>query len=200
LVHRDIKPANVFLCERGGVPDAIKVLDFGLVREYVAPARDEAPLTGETGFVGTPCFMPPESIQDSSKSDPRSDIYSVGALGYFLMSGKYVFDARSVTEIYQLQMTGQLPSLARRTTNLVSPQIEEVLLRCLNKDPKLRPQSVNELRLQLLGSPLAYSWGVEARAVWWTKHRVEVEAPDELLPGGTSSIPTVKIDFASRME
>src|SRR4029077_19230825 len=103
LVHRDIKPANVFLCERGGVPDAVKVLDFGLVREYSGPKSADMHLTGEKGFVGTPWFMAPEAIKDSTKSDPRSDIYSLGALGYFLLTGKYVFDAKSVMEIYEQQ-------------------------------------------------------------------------------------------------
>ena len=199
LVHRDIKPANVFLCERGGVPDSVKVLDFGLVREYSGANRDPLHLTGEEGFVGTPWFMPPEAIKDSSKSDPRSDIYSVGALGYYLLSGKFIFEARSVMQIYERQLTTPVAPLTQRTTNPVSPQFERAILRCLDKDPNLRPQSANELHGLLLSSPLASSWGPEARVAWWDSHRSEVQAAAATDSANASPIPTVKIDFASRI-
>ncbi len=199
LVHRDIKPANVFLCERGGVPDCVKVLDFGLVREYGGPGREDLHLTGKEEFVGTPWFMPPEAIKDSTKSDPRSDLYSVGALGYFLLTAKFVYEAKSVMEIYEQQLTGVLTPLSRRTTNLVSPQLDEAILRCLDKDPARRPQSAAELRALLLTSPLAHSWGPDMRAAWWAAHRSQVEAPDPSA-ASASPVPTVKIDFESRMK
>src|SRR5216110_2917269 len=101
LVHRDIKPANVFLCRRGGVPDCVKVLDFGLVREYGGAKRDKLNVTGENGMVGTPSFMPPEAIKNAARSDPRGDIYSVGALGYYLLTTTFVFDAENVFDLYE---------------------------------------------------------------------------------------------------
>src|ERR1019366_407192 len=98
LVHRDIKPANVFLCDRGGIPDSVKVLDFGLVREYSGQNHDKPHPAGEEEFVGTPWFMPPEAFKGSGPTDPRSDLYSVGALGYYLLTGQYIFEAETASE------------------------------------------------------------------------------------------------------
>jgi serine/threonine-protein kinase len=200
LVHRDIKPGNVFLCERGGVPDSIKVLDFGLVRQYGGPARDDLQLTGERGYVGTPGFMAPEAIKDSSRSDPRSDIYSVGALGYFLITGQYVYEAESIMEIYEKQLTTTPTPLSQRTTERISPQFEQAIMRCLDKDPEARPQSANELRALLLASPFLADWGPDARAAWWSKHRNQILALSEADSATASPVPTVKIDFESRMK
>jgi serine/threonine protein kinase len=197
LVHRDIKPANVFLCERGGIPDCVKVLDFGLVREY--GGADGMHLTGDEGFVGTPLFMSPESIKDSARSDPRSDLYSVGALGYYLLTGKYVFDARSVVEIYELQQTMPAIPLAQRTSNPVSPELEQAILRCLDKDREQRPQSAGELRALLLTSPHAADWTPEARAAWWARFRELPETADGAGDASASAAPTLKIDFGSRI-
>jgi serine/threonine protein kinase len=199
LVHRDIKPANVFLCERGGVPDCIKVLDFGLVR-YYGPQSAESGLTSKEQFVGTPWFMPPEAIKDSSQSDPRSDLYAVGALAYFLISGKYAYEGKSVMEIYEKQLTQNLVPVSMRTTNLVSPQLDELILRCLDKEPSKRPQSAAGLRALLRTSPLESSWGADARAGWWAAHRAAIEAPEEAETSTASSVPTIKIDFESRMK
>ncbi len=200
LVHRDIKPANVFLSERGGVPDSVKVLDFGLVREYGGRDLDTMRVTSAEGFVGTPSFMAPEAVKDSAKSDPRSDIYSVGVLAYFLMTGKYVYDGRSVMEIYEQQLTVPPPRLSQLTTSLISPQFENAVMRCINKDPALRPQSATELRQLLQASPLLAQWQPDARAAWWTQHRVQVSALSESSAESASPIPTVKIDFKTRIK
>ena len=87
-MHRDIKPSNIFLCDRGGVLDWVKVLDFGLVREFRQPLDAAGK---EPEFAGTPSFMPPEAIKNSAANDPRSDLYAVGAIGYFLLTGKSGF-------------------------------------------------------------------------------------------------------------
>ena len=177
LVHRDIKPANVFLCERGGMPDCVKVLDFGLVRLYRAEKREPMHLTGEKGIVGTPWFMSPESIKNSSLSDPRSDIYAVGALAYFLLTRQYVFNGETVMEVYEKQLTQAPPAPSRRTSNPVSPELEGTILRCLEKDAQSRPQNVNELRTLLQSSPRAADWGPEQRATWWRLNQPQAPAP-----------------------
>jgi serine/threonine protein kinase len=200
LVHRDIKPANVFLCNRGGSPDSVKVLDFGLAREYRGANRNQMRLTGEKGMVGTPSFMPPEAIKNSARSDPRSDIYSVGALGYFLLTDEYIFEAESVFDLYDKQLTRAPIPPGQRTTNPISAELEETILRCLEREPNLRPQSVDELRALLLTSPCASEWGREARAAWWTRHHSEV-TPSAAKTARLESAPlpaTVKIDFARR--
>src|SRR3989475_6606807 len=171
LVHRDIKPANVFLCNRGGVPDSVKVLDFGLVREYRGTNREQLPLTGAKRMMGTPTFMPPEAIKDAARSDPRSDIYSLGALGYYLLTTANVFDAQSVFDLYEKHLTASPIKPSQRAANSISAELEETILRCLEKEPTLRPQSVGELRALLLTSPHASDWGIEERAAWWAKDR-----------------------------
>jgi len=200
LVHRDIKPANVFLCDRGGVPDCVKVLDFGLVREYRGANRQPTHLTAEKGMAGTPSFMSPEAIKNAARSDPRSDIYSLGALAYFLLTGQYVFDAESVFEIYEKHLTESPVPPSQRTANPVSAELEKTILRCLEREPDLRPQSAGELRALLLASPRASEWNLEARAAWWARYHNQpiVEAG---VASASSSTPlaTVKIDFDSRI-
>jgi len=202
LVHRDIKPANVFLCNRGGVPDSVKVLDFGLVREYRGSNGEQMPLTGARRMMGTPAFMPPEAIKDAARSDPRSDIYSVGALGYYLLTTANVFDAQNVLDLYEKHLTESRIKPSQRTANPISADLEETILRCLEKEPNLRPQSVGELRALLLTSPRASDWGLEARAAWWAKyHDQAIQRPGGTDPSASSPIDaTVKIDFASRIQ
>jgi serine/threonine protein kinase len=199
LVHRDIKPANVFLCDRGGIPDCVKVLDFGLVREYNRQNQDKLNLTGDGGFVGTPSFMSPEAIKNSSRNDPRSDIYSVGALGYYLLTGKYVFEADSVLAIYEKQLTTSPVPPSQRAANPVSAELEKIILNCLDKEPEHRPQSAGELHALLLACPLASSWQPEARSAWWRQFHEQVQLAVKADNANASPIPTVKIDFASRM-
>jgi len=202
LVHRDIKPANVFLCRRGGVPDCVKVLDFGLVREYGGAKRDQLHLTGENGMVGTPSFMPPEAIKNAAHSDPRGDIYSVGALGYYLLAAANVFDAESVIDLYEKHLTETPIPPSRRTANLISAELEKLILRCLEKEPNLRPQTVGELRALLLTQRSASDWNPTARAAWWDRYQSEIVTIDahQQRPPSSPMEATVKIDFGSRIK
>jgi serine/threonine protein kinase len=201
LIHRDIKPANVFLCHRGGLPDCVKVLDFGLVQEY--RGGDLEPVNQPDGGLieGTPWFMPPEAISGAAPSDPRSDVYSMGALGYYLLTGQYVFDAETVAEIHSQQLTAVPVPPSYRTSNSVSPGMEKILLRCLEKDPALRPQSANELKSLLLQLPVATAWSPALRSIWWEAFERE-QAGHPYKAGASTSSPraTVRIDLASRME
>ncbi len=177
LVHRDIKPANVFLCNRGGVADCVKVLDFGLVREY--REGNGTPLNstiGDRGMAGTPSFMPPESMKNSSLSDPRSDLYSVGALGYYLVTGHSVFNADSLIDLYHQHLTNAPVPPSKRTTNPISDPLEALLLRCLANEPARRPQSAGELRALLLRTPHASEWTPESRATWWALNGPAIQA------------------------
>jgi hypothetical protein len=197
LIHRDIKPANVYLCERGGVPDCVKVLDFGLVRLYRSERGNQRHLTGDKGIVGTPWFMPPESIKNSALSDPRSDIYAVGALAYYLLTGEYVFNAETVLEIYEQQLTQSPVPPSRRTANSVSAEMERTILRCLERDAQLRPQTIGELRALLLASPRTADWGQEQRTAWWNCYQPEAPA----VSAQPSPMPaTISIEIAPRAD
>ncbi|MGE4182091.1 MAG: serine/threonine protein kinase [Limisphaerales bacterium] len=179
LVHRDIKPANVFLCHRGGIADCVKVLDFGLVREFRSElaTRSGSPSTIE----GTPSFIPPEAIDNRSPIDPRSDLYSVGALGYYLVTGQPVFDAENAAELYQKHLTEIPVPPGRRTTNPIGREFEVLLLDCLAKDPADRPESAQALRRRLKTLPTADEWDAAKATAWWEANR-ESSSPESTPP------------------
>jgi serine/threonine-protein kinase len=135
LVHRDVKPENVMLCTRGGVRDFVKVLDFGLVKDVAtAPATR---LTAETSIAGTPLYMAPEAIQAAESVGPAADIYAVGCVAYFLLTGRPPFAARTLVEVCaaHLHATPAPPS----THAAVPAEVDALVLRCLEKEPARRP-------------------------------------------------------------
>ncbi len=196
LVHRDIKPSNIFLCDRGGVLDWVKVLDFGLVREFRNPSGAGSE---EHEFAGTPSFMPPEAIKNSTATDPRSDLYAVGAIGYFLLTGKRVFEDEDISELHKKQLAATPAPPSWRTKNKISSELERVILRCLERDPGRRPQSALELRGLLLTSPRAADYISEARTAWWAEFHGQEKSSVKASPSTPSQLPTVKIDFAGRI-
>jgi hypothetical protein len=200
LIHRDIKPANVFLCQRGGVSDCVKVLDFGLVREYSAADPTRMNSARDHVIEGTPWFMPPEAIQGTAPVDPRSDLYSLGALGYFLLTGHYIFEAETVAEIHEKQLAAAPVPPGQRTTNPISPEMEQTILRCLEKDPDLRPQSAGDLRTLLMVSPVALDWTPVLRTAWWAANSRQAMAGQDAPAGPSTPMATVRIDLASRIE
>ncbi len=197
LVHGDIKPSNVFISDRAGVPDYVKVLDFGLVREYSNPS-DKLDVHE---MVGTPWFMSPEAIQNPSACDPRSDLYSVGVLSYYLLTGRHVFETDNADEVYQQHLTAKPIPPSQVTSNPISPELESVLLRCLAKNPADRPQSAAELAQSLLSSPCAQDSTPSTRAAWWQTFHAHLETDHKAEQAeDTTTLPDVKIDFDSRMD
>jgi eukaryotic-like serine/threonine-protein kinase len=168
LVHRDIKPANIMLNRRGGEPDVAKVLDFGLVK-----ALDEdkqANLTAANSLTGTPLYISPEAIQTPNAIDNRSDLYAVGAVGYFLLTGRPVFEAQSIMELCRqhIEAIPILPSV--RLGRPVSPELEATLMACLEKSRAKRPQTARDLALLLAKCPTAAGWSIEEADAWWGRH------------------------------
>jgi serine/threonine protein kinase len=199
LIHRDIKPANVFLCRLGGVPDCVKVLDFGLVCSYRSATTDGGQDGLEAAAVGTPLFMPPEALTDPLRSDPRSDLYSLGALAYHLLTGCYVFESDTVEGLYEKHKVELPLPLSARTRNPISPELEQIILSCLEKDPTLRPGGAAALRDRLLGTPAARSWTLEDRKNWWAAYQSSPDSHQRLVGAPISSVEaTVKIDFENR--
>jgi serine/threonine protein kinase len=201
LVHRDIKPANVFLTHRGGVPDSVKVLDFGLVRRFRAESETGEMPADERGLVGTPLFMSPESIHSPGRSDPRSDIYSLGALAYFLLTGTYVFDGATLEEVIHKHLHEPPTPPSQRGNVPVSQAFEAVILQCLEKDPARRPASVDELKARLQPTLHAAQWDTEARRAWWSRYEQTVlEPPTPATPAPPEGLGSeVHIDFTTRV-
>jgi serine/threonine-protein kinase len=147
LVHRDIKPANIHLGRLGLREDFVKVLDFGLVRSFAGPSEES--LTGAAGMTpGTPAYMAPEMASERAV-DGRADLYSLGCVAYYLLTGRLVFqgDTPLLTILKHLQ---QPPApLSSITDRPIPPGLEELVLACLAKRPDERPASAAELSRQL---------------------------------------------------
>ena len=168
LVHRDIKPANIMFNRRGSEPDVIKVLDFGLVKAIDDQKQSE--ISAANSLTGTPLYMSPEAIQSPQSVDARSDIYAVGAVGYYLLTGQPVFNASNIVELCQMHVsrTPDTPSL--RLGKQVSPELEGAIMSCLEKSRAKRPQTTRDLILLLTRCSAANSWSIEDADAWWGRH------------------------------
>jgi hypothetical protein len=165
LVHRDIKPANIFLTRRGGVPDFVKVLDFGLVKAN--DSRDQLELTAASTTLGTPLYMSPEAVERPNNVDARSDLYSLGAVGYFLLTGEPLFQCLSLGEVLMHQVKAAPDKPSARLRKPVATDLEDLILRCLAKDPAERPATARTLEMALSRCQNANDWTREKAEAWW---------------------------------
>ena len=186
LIHRDIKPANIVLTHRGGVPDLVKVLDFGLVKAVHLRAMDRA---SALAIVGTPHFMPPEAVDRPEKVAAKSDLYSVGAVGYWLITGKTLFESDNVDELLARQVDTIPPRPSDRLGKRVSSDLEDLLMRCLAKSPGERPASAEALETALGECASAAAWTVAEGEDWWKSNMAGVE----VIPVATMAEKTLVI-------
>lgn len=195
LIHRDIKPANVLLAGDGPVADLVKVVDFGLVREL--DPGDASSLTQTDVAMGTPLYMAPEAISDPGSVDARADLYALGAVAYYLLTGAPVFAGRTVVEICS-QHLHKLPiAPSERLGSRIPETLEEIVMRCLEKDPAERPQSALELGELLDACEDVGPWTTRDARAWWIEHAGAVAARrgrGEV--DGTA--PTVDVDIENR--
>lgn len=166
LVHRDVKPSNILACRMGLSVDYVKVLDFGLVKSDLKQAED-IHLTTAGSVSGTPAFMAPESVSGIGTVGPAADVYALGCVGYWLLTGQNVFKAANPTMMMLQHVSGSPVPPSMKSPHPLPHDLEALVLRCLAKDPAERPSDAAELARALRQIRLAHPW-TEARAhEWW---------------------------------
>jgi serine/threonine-protein kinase len=188
LVHRDIKPANLFVCRLGVEHDFVKVLDFGIAK--MTPGGRETgvlELTRDNVVRGTPSYIAPEQALGATLIDSRADIYSLGCVGYFLLTGEPVFSGETplAIAVHHVQTPPAPPS--SRSELPIPPALDRVILDCLAKEPADRPQSAGELSMRL-GEIAGLSGWTQLRAsTWWAMHQPADSRPDGMLTASEAS-------------
>jgi len=189
LIHRDIKPANIILCERGGAPDVAKVVDFGLVKE----------LTHDTGastqvVLGTPAYLPPEAVTDPAQIGPAFDLYALGCVGFFLLTGRRVFEGKTEVDLCLQHVTQAPRRPSELTTAPIPVELEAVILRCLEKAPGSRYPSAAALAEALAAVPPIDDWGTARARTWWSEFR----AKEAVVTADPDAAFTVTVDLEQR--
>jgi serine/threonine protein kinase len=171
LIHRDIKPANIVLTRRGGMGDVVKVLDFGLVKTRQAPAGDT-----RKAIVGTPHFISPEAIQNPDKVDARSDLYSLAGVGFWLLTGKTLFESDQVSELLERQVSLNPLSPSEKLGRALPGDLEAIIMGCLSKSRDSRPASADALDRALAQCADNGIWTGQDAEDWWNANMAGIEA------------------------
>jgi eukaryotic-like serine/threonine-protein kinase len=201
LIHRDVKPANIFLCRRGEIADFVKVLDFGLVREV--KDSEQTTQSNVNLVVGTPLYMSPEAIVEPDRVDAATDIYGLGCVAYFLLTGSPPFKGKSVLEVCAHHLHSVPPAPSERVT--LPADVERVVLACLAKSKDARPAGARALAQALEACEAARSWTAAEADAWWTSaaatsHGALAE-PSFTLSSGEQTRRTLAIaDLEKRLE
>jgi serine/threonine-protein kinase len=196
LIHRDVKPANVFLCRRGLELDSVKVLDFGLVRET---ANVDATQSTLNVLTGTPLYMSPEQITDPQGVDGRSDLYALGAVAYFLLTGGPPFTGSSVVEVCGHHLHTQPVRPSERLGRALPEDLENLVLALLEKKPAQRPSNAQAVVRSLRACRSAREWNHDHADEWWRERGTLVIERASGLPSivpGTGQ--TLAVDLAQR--
>ena len=185
MIHRDIKPANIYLTNRGGLYDFVKVLDFGLAKDISGAAATN--ITAAASLTGTPLYLAPETIQNPESADARGDVYAIGAVGYFLLTGSTVFRAGSIMDILtaHLKETPEPPS--QRLGGPLPQSLEQLIMRCLSKQPDLRPANAGALLEELLACGDVRAWTTAEARDWWQQRDPRRLAGAETMDASTGT-------------
>jgi serine/threonine-protein kinase len=174
LIHRDLKPENMMICNRGGVPDTLKVLDFGVATMMTkTPGSDSGPMA----ICGTPYYMSPEAIVAPQTQGIRSDLYSLGAVGYYLLTGKTLFSSTDVNSVLKSQLMNTPLSPSTVLGRPVDADLEALILQCLEKSPEARPANAEELSRKLNQCTAAGTWNpydaIPATPAWPSQEQAD---------------------------
>ncbi|UCC81789.1 MAG: protein kinase [Gemmatimonadota bacterium] len=190
IVHRDIKPSNIFLTQRGGLYDFVKVLDFGLAKDV--RAEDAAELTKTGVAVGTPRYISPEAVKGESL-DGRSDLYCLGAVAYWMLTGRPPFDAKSSIELL-VDHVKAIPTPPSQVSELeVPPELDEIVMTCLEKRPEDRFPTAGALDSALDSVSLGSRWSQEQAHEWWELHGLA-----DVLTTGVDAAPTDETGLSNK--
>jgi eukaryotic-like serine/threonine-protein kinase len=174
LVHRDIKPANIVVSRAGTTYDFVKVLDFGLVK-LDSPGRaggaDAVKLSAEDSWSGTPGYMAPEVVMGTAETDHRVDIYALGCVAYWLLTGKLVFEGENAMQVMMQHATATPRPPSARTDRPLPAALEALVMQCLEKEPGRRPASAAVVSERLDAVPLREEWTADRAEEWWAMHR-----------------------------
>jgi serine/threonine-protein kinase len=172
IVHRDIKPSNIFVTHRGGLYDFVKVLDFGLARE-VKQASDSG-LTKSGMVFGTPRYIAPESVYGANRADSRSDLYNLGGVAYWMLTGTHLFGGSSSLDLI-IDHVKTVPQHPKQVSELPIPdELDALVMKCLEKEPADRFQTAEAVKEALLAVPLSGRWSQVRARDWWALHAPEM--------------------------
>jgi hypothetical protein len=170
LVHRDIKPANIYVCRMGLDYDFAKVLDFGLVKIRKRSTAADSLVTMDQGTTGTPAYMAPECILGDVDVDRRADVYALGCVAYFVLTGSLVFEADSSMKMLMQHLHAEPIRPSERSELPIPRELDDLIMACLQKDPALRPQNAGELLNLAYGCHCSDAWGQQEARRWWQAH------------------------------
>ena len=189
LIHRDIKPANIFMCRLGPDDDFVKVLDFGLVKHFeTAPSGSMLTMEGVTA--GTPGYMAPEIALGHAGVDGRADIYSLGCVAYYLLTGQPVFSGETPVATVLAHVQSQPVPPSARSEILIPSSLDRLILECLAKEPGSRPATATALAQRLAGTVSEDGWTEEDARQWWDLHRVSLAGPGGAPRGEVAEEPS----------
>jgi serine/threonine protein kinase len=183
LVHRDIKPANLFVCKLGPECDFLKVLDFGIVKAVGETDKTAMTALTQAGqFTGTPAYTAPEQALEGGNVGPQTDLYSLGCVAFWMLTGRTVFEADSPMQVL-VQHTQAEPIAPSRVTEQPVPEaLDAAILACLSKSPSERPRSADDLWRMLGEVPFANPWTQVRAEEWWGLHGLEMAGPERSAP------------------
>jgi len=192
LIHRDVKPSNIMLTRQGGSDDFVKVVDFGLVKRI--SDADDSETSDTRSIQGTPQYLSPEGVNTPSEVDARSDLYSLGAVGYYLLTGRPVFEGDTVFDVCMQHVKATPPPMSQARGEPVPRQLEQLILSCLAKNKDDRPTSADALAdaLDRLDLP---PWTRADAEQWWQRYGPLVEDQrDSIVPRITGHTMNVVIE------